>query len=369
VNPRQAARDAALETLLLPFAESQVDWPADPSRVLFLHARADAALPEAARGWTCEQTFRPHADALLARGLQVVPTVEHGAFARVLALPPRQREQARGVLAHAASRIADGGVVVAAQRNDEGARTMQDDLARLVGPVQALSKHHCRVAWARVEAARVDRALVAAWLADDAPRTVEATGLASRPGVFSWDRIDPGSALLAACLPDDLAGRVADFGAGIGVLSLTLLRTCPQLASLDLYEADARALALARANIDAGDPDIPVDYHWHDVARGVPARYDAIVCNPPFHAGRDADPTLGQAFLRAAADALVEGGRLWLVANRHLPYEATLGAGFGDVRCVREAEGFKVIEARKRAAPASPPTAPAAHPRRRGARA
>jgi 16S rRNA (guanine1207-N2)-methyltransferase len=368
VNPRKAARDAALETLLLPFAEGVVDWPAEPARVLFLHARADAALPASARGWTCEQGFRPHADALLAHGLQVVPEVAQGQFDRVLALPPRQRDEARGVLAHAASRVAEGGVIVVAQRNDEGARTMQDDLARLVGPVQALSKHHCRVAWALVDCARIDRALLAQWLAADAPRTVEATGLTSRPGVFSWDRIDPGSALLAAALPADLAGRVADFGAGIGVLSLALLHTCPDLASLDLYEADARALALARANIEDGDPDIPVEYHWHDVATGVPARFDAIVCNPPFHAGRDADPGLGQAFLRAAAEALVDGGRLWLVANRHLPYEATLGAGFGEVRCVREAEGYKVIEARKRATPAPAP-APSTRPPRRRTRA
>ena len=76
------------------------------------------------------------------------------------------------------------------------------------------------------------------------------------------------------------------------------------------------------------DPDIPVGYHWIDVARGVPARYDAVVCNPPFHLGRDPDPALGIAFIRAAAAALVPGGRLWLVANRRLPYEAALGAAF-----------------------------------------
>jgi 16S rRNA (guanine1207-N2)-methyltransferase len=167
----------------------------------------------------------------------------------------------------------------------------------------------------------------------------------TRPGVFSWDRIDRGSALLADALPDDLAGRVADFGAGIGVLSLALLRRNPEIASLDLYEAEARALELARANVDGCDPDIPVGYHWHDVARGVPAQYDAIACNPPFHLGRDPDPALGIAFIRAAAASLVPGGRLWLVANRRLPYEAALGEAFARVREVRAAEGFKVVEA------------------------
>ncbi|MFN4103417.1 MAG: signal recognition particle receptor subunit alpha, partial [Tepidimonas sp.] len=31
------------------------------------------------------------------------------------------------------------------------------------------------------------------------------------------------------------------------------------------------------------------------------------------------DKALGQAFIRAAADALRKGGALWIVANRHLP--------------------------------------------------
>ena len=93
--------------------------------------------------------------------------------------------------------------------------------------------------------------------------------------------------------------------------------------------------------------DMPVEYHWRDVAAGIEGHFDAIVMNPPFHTGRAADPGLGQAFIAAAASALVPGGRLLLVANRHLPYEAALGAAFSHVQRIREADGFKVVEARK----------------------
>ena len=48
---------------------------------------------------------------------------------------------------------------------------------------------------------------------------------------------------------------------------------------------------------------------------------------------------------RYSISALLPGGRLWLVANRHLPYEAALGVGFGSVREVAARDGFKVIEA------------------------
>jgi len=84
------------------------------------------------------------------------------------------------------------------------------------------------------------------------------------------------------------------------------------------------------------------------VTAGLPDRYDVIVCNPPFHTHARADrPDIGRRFIAAAAQALQPGGRLWLVANRHLPYEQALGAGFDRVRIVIQQHGFKIVEARK----------------------
>ena len=155
-------------------------------------------------------------------------------------------------------------------------------------------------------------------------------------------RVDAASKLLAAHLPADLKGRVGDFGAGWGYLALQVLARCPNIASIDLYEADARALALARQNL--ADADKPVHGHWHDVANGVDQRFDTIVCNPPFHAlGRGERPDIGRTFIAAAANALNSGGALWLVANRHLPYESALAEGFAAVRIVAQQSGFKIV--------------------------
>jgi 16S rRNA (guanine1207-N2)-methyltransferase len=121
--------------------------------------------------------------------------------------------------------------------------------------------------------------------------------------------------------------------------------------ALDLYEAEARAREPAEANLHAtlatNPRAVATTFFWHDVTRGLPRRYDAIVSNPPVHQGRADEPALGRAFIEAAANALEPHGVLLLVANRHLPYEATLAARFRALRTVVERDGYKVIEAKE----------------------
>ena len=342
-----AQHDPVLAALLHPFASGLLPWP---QPALFLRARAGVA--GHGRGFVATQPFRPEAEGLQRAGIELLDedALPAAAFPLVLVLPPRQREEARALLAKACAAVAPGGRVIATVANDEGAKSREADLKQLAGSVATLGKHHCRTFWAQ-PGSSFDTALIAQWRQSDAPRWVVSQdvpggGFLSRPGVFAWDRVDPASALLAAALPDTLRGRVADFGSGWGYLSLQVLARCPQVTSLDLYEADARALALAQRNLAAAK--VPVHAHWHDVAAGVGERFDAIVCNPPFHAlGRGERPDIGRAFITAAATALNPGGSLWLVANRHLPYEDALGAAFASVRTMQQQGGFKIVHALK----------------------
>jgi len=332
-----------LRTLLLPF-EEQLLPRLGGSRVLMLNARASPALPAAARGWRLQQDFRPHADALAHDGFESAPELPAGEFDVVLLPAPRQRQHGRALLAQAWARLAPGGVLLACAGNEAGGRSLQRDLEALAGATHALSKHRCRVSWAMREG-EGDAALAREWLQADEPAAAADSGMLSRPGVFAWDRVDAASALLAAQLPSDLRGRGADLGAGHGYLSLQVLARNPSVAALDLYEADARALALARANLGERE-GLELGFHWQDVAVGLPrGDYDFIVSNPPFHEDRAERPELGRAFIAAASAALRPGGRFLMVANRQLPYEGALAAGFARVRTLVEAEGFKVIEA------------------------
>ena len=343
------APDAALAALFVPFETRALVLPAD-GRALFLRARAGVRLREMAQpAWLCEQSFLPFADELTRIGMCVGESKEGEVFSLVLVLPPRQRDEARALFARAVTHVAPGGTVLAAMPNAEGAKTGEGDLRKLCGGVQHLSKHKCRAFWSTPDAAAVDPDVLAAWLALDAPRAM-LDGHISRPGLFAWDRIDRASQLLAQHLPDDLRGRVADLGAGWGYLATQVIARCPGVTAIDLYDAEQRAIEPARINLQravaVSGRAIGTGVHWHDVTRGLPQRYDAIVSNPPFHQGRADLPALGRAFIASAADALLPHSPLWLVANRHLPYENLLRERFSQVREVIQQDGFKVIEAR-----------------------
>ncbi len=357
--------DLPLQTLFRPFAEGELSWPEQGA--LFLRARDGAALhQQALPDLICEQSFKPDADTLSRAGFSVhsldeVSQKKH--YPLVLVLPPRQRDEARALMARAVSLAQGGGRVIACISNNEGARSGEADLEKLAGSLSSASKHKCRAFWTAPLQDQVNQSLLNEWLLLDAVRPISDARFVSRPGVFAWDRIDPASALLAKHLPKELKGRAADLGAGFGYLSVELLTRCAGITALDVYEAEARALDLAKQNLHSHAERIAIKFHWHDVTQGLLGNYDVIISNPPFHTQSRADrPDIGKRFIVAAAESLNPGGSLWLVANRHLPYEEVLTKSFGHTRVVAEQDGFKIIHATK--TPGAPVARQSSRPRR-----
>lgn len=341
--------DNALEALRHALTHAGIGLPAD-GRVLFLRARDGVgwhAMPRSR--WLHQQSFKPFADVLERSGLSVGEPESGARYPLILMLPPRQRDEARALYARASMFLESGGTVIAAMANAEGAKSGERDFRAVFGSAEVLSKHHCRVFWSTPQAAAVDASLVEEWMALDALVEIAEGAYFSRPGLFAWDRVDPASALLVSVLPASITGAVADLGAGYGYLGCEVLRRCPGVEVIDLYEAEGRALQAAHRNVaramETRSKPARSEVIWHDVRTGLNRSYDAIVSNPPFHQGRADQPELGQAFIAAAARALNPGGRLWLVANRHLPYEATLASHFHHVVVRAEQAGFKVFEA------------------------
>jgi 16S rRNA (guanine1207-N2)-methyltransferase len=127
-----------------------------------------------------------------------------------------------------------------------------------------------------------------------------------------------------------------------------LLQTAFRIDAFDSIEADHDSLQAARTNLEGLAGETRMGFHWLDLTKeALPAQYDWIVMNPPFHEGRAASPALGAAFIAAAASALKPGGTLLMVANRNLPYEAPLAQHFKSVNILEDNGAFKVIEARR----------------------
>lgn len=102
------------------------------------------------------------------------------------------------------------------------------------------------------------------------------------------------------------------------------------------------ALECARRNV----VDPRAVFHWADATKWTPDQgIDSVVMNPPFHVGRASEPQIGQAFVAAAARILKGHGNLWMVANRHLPYEAELKTRFAKVTEIGGDARFKLFHA------------------------
>ncbi|MDW4497264.1 class I SAM-dependent methyltransferase [Sulfitobacter sp. D35] len=270
-------------------------------------------------------------DDFSARGFDCATQAE-GSFATAVVCLPRARREAQALLARAFE-LTDGPVIVDGQKTD-GIDAMLRQVrrrARVEGPI---SKAHGKLFW--LPSGTGDR--FADWAAGP---ELSSGGFWTAPGVFSADGIDPASAMLADALPEKLGPEVADLGAGWGFLSAHVL-TRDSVRRVHLVEAGHMALQCAQHNLT----DPRAVFHWADATRWqAPERIDTVVMNPPFHTDRAADPRLGQAFVAAAARILAPQGQLWMVANRHLPYESTLKDHFAMVAEAGGDSRFKLLQA------------------------
>ena len=263
--------------------------------------------------------------------------VDDAVYDAVTVRAPAGAVERRYVLAQALRTLAPGGRLTVFAPKDRGGLRLKKELQALGCEVGESARRHHRIC----VSLRPD-VMVGLREAIDAgaPRQIAENGLWTQPGVFSWDRLDAGTNALLQVLPA-FSGVGADFGSGIGLLALNVL-TSPKVTKLSLVELDQRAIEVSRRNVT--DPRAQIV--WADARRSSLKDLDFVVSNPPFHEGGGEDKSLGQAFIRAAATALRKGGALWIVANRHLPYEAILAENFAKVRLVAEGGGYKVFEAK-----------------------
>ena len=141
--------------------------------------------------------------------------------------------------------------------------------------------------------------------------------------------------------------RIADIGCGNGVLGIAYALGSPQ-AQLTLVDESYMAVQSARENWQAILGERPADIRAGDGLAEQPAdSLDLVLCNPPFHQQQVVGDFLAWRMFQQARAALVTGGELWIVGNRHLGYHAKLARLFRGVEQVAATPKFVVLKARK----------------------
>lgn len=162
------------------------------------------------------------------------------------------------------------------------------------------------------------------------------------PGVFAAEGLDEASRMLLRHLPTDRVEAALDVGCGAGWFARFLLQT-GRAGRVEAVDTSWTALEATRATL--GSFGSAATVRASEGLSDVSGRFDLVVSNPPFHQGhaQTTDPTL-----RIIADlprALRPGGRVYLVANRFLPYPDALSAAFERVTVVAETGKFRLYRA------------------------
>jgi len=334
----------ALDTLFIPFEK---DILSDGKKTLFLGADYHDRLRDFS-DLDCYQYLKPQADKLEANGFNIREDITEK-YDQVLCLLPKQAVEAKYMIAIGVKALNSGGIIAFCASNEAGGSRIPGWMKEVGLKPESLSKNKCRVCWA--ENQKTDSDVIDQWYKSGEKQEVgiEEQIFLSIPGLFSWNEADTGSKLLIHCLPPDIKGIGADFGCGYGYLSFNLLEQNPDIDTLHIIDADKRAVDCSTENLKNISHEADIFPHWLDLSRpSLPLpQFDFIIMNPPFHAGKSQDTTLGIQFIKNAHAHLKDKGRLFMVANRHLPYERDLIKLYQQVDCLTEEQGFKIFSAKK----------------------
>jgi 16S rRNA (guanine1207-N2)-methyltransferase len=154
----------------------------------------------------------------------------------------------------------------------------------------------------------------------------ESLSFVSRPGTFSYGRMDEGARALVEVAEVRPGDRVLDLGCGCGTNGIFAGRASGPNGHVTFVDSNVRALALAEHNARANGID------GFDVLASAtadeltPANFDLALANPPYYA----DLAIAQAFVERCRRLLRRGGRFYLVTRRIDEMSSIVGPVFGN---------------------------------------
>lgn len=269
---------------------------------------------------------------------------------------PKERIALLQLIADAFRLLRVGGTCLVAGATNEGIRTAAGTLERVFGSERTLARdsgHRLLTATKRADAPHVPSELDNPYLDPDRFHEYDADlagrrfRISTRPGVFSWEHLDEATSILSGVMEVHPGETVLDIGCGAGALG-ALAGTLNGDARVLMLDADVEAVRCATRTAQAAGLT-RAEARASDVGAAAQGeQFDVVVTNPPFHVGKATDLHVPMQFIGDAFTALRPGGRMYLVANRTLPYERAVEARFGAVETVHDGARFKVLMAVRR---------------------
>lgn len=272
------------------------------------------------------------------------PTLEKDKYDWVIINLPRQKALLAMMLECTTALLANNGVLWLAGENKAGIKSANKVLKLHYRQVRKVDNaRHCGLYEAGTPLAQNTFNPMThrqQWELDCAESNIV---VMSYPGVFANGRLDDGTALLLDALTGiHLEGEVLDFACGAGMIGACIAARNTS-TRVTLLDTSALALRASQETLTANhvNGQILASNGLSEVSQS----YDAVVTNPPIHAGVKTDNQLGMRLLDSIHEHINSGGMLILVANIHLPYEKWLTARFKKVTTLTANENFKVIMA------------------------
>lgn len=268
-----------------------------------------------------------------------------GPFDRVLVRVPKTLALLEEQLIRLQGQLAPGAQVIAGAMIKHLPRAAGDLLEKYIGPVQAsLARKKARLLIATAE----PRAAAASPYPTRYKLEQPPLELVNHANVFCREGLDIGTRAFLPHLPRDLGdAQVADLGCGNGVLGIVSALANPQ-AHYTLVDESYMAVQSAEQNWQAALGERAVTVRADDGLAGqAPQSLDVVLCNPPFHQQQVVGDFLAWRMFQQAREALVAGGALYIVGNRHLGYHSKLARLFRGVEQVAATPKFVVLKARK----------------------
>lgn len=316
-------------------------------RIAIINAQAClelTALLNEAKDYQLQQYHRDSALQLQQMGCLDTPLLHSqldGYFDLILVHPSKNRQQTLGWIAEALDHCSASGYIMLCAGNRHGAKGIETQLRTITDQLISVAKAKCRC-FSFSAASVHNKDIINQWKKQAEARLAPELDLISRPGLFSWNRPDPGSELLLKYIPTGLEGSGMDLCCGNGFLSQRIIPQSPNIEHLHLIDHDWLALACAEDNLK--ESTAAHTAHWLDATtEALPANVDWIICNPPFHQQHRHSIELGQRIITRACVSLKHGGHIWIVANRKLPYETPLKDELGKVDIISQEQGYKII--------------------------